>query len=81
VKRINISDQAKADIRAIPQHVAMNILLAIHRLAESGAGQVKMLRGQDGRKRLRVGDHRVMFTEASDSIKVLTVKNRKEAYR
>jgi hypothetical protein len=29
LKRIVFSDQAKADIRAIPQHIAMNILAAI----------------------------------------------------
>ena len=52
MKRIVFADEAKTDIRAIPQHVAMNILTAIHRLAESGAGNVKMLRGKDGEKRL-----------------------------
>ena len=41
MKRIVFSDQAKADIRAIPQHIAMNILTAIQRLAETGAGRVK----------------------------------------
>jgi hypothetical protein len=43
LKRIVISDEAKTDIRTIPQQIAMNILAAIHRLAESGAGNVKML--------------------------------------
>jgi hypothetical protein len=41
LKRIRFSDDAKADIRAIPQHIAMNILTAIHRLAEHGSGNVK----------------------------------------
>ena len=59
----------------------MNILTAIHRLAESGAGRVKMLQGQGGDKRLRVGDHRVRFTEESDLVRIQTVKNRKDAYR
>jgi mRNA-degrading endonuclease RelE of RelBE toxin-antitoxin system len=65
VKRIVFSEQAKADIRAIPQQTAMQILSAIHRLAETGAGQVKTLKGQGGEKRLRVGDFRVRFTEES----------------
>jgi len=30
----------------------MNILTAIHRLAESGAGRVKELKGREGEKRL-----------------------------
>ncbi len=47
MKRIRFSDQAKADIRSIPQPLAMNILVAIHRLAETGAGRVKKLQGID----------------------------------
>ncbi len=65
MKRIVFSEQAKADIRAIPQQTAMQILTAIHRLAETGAGRVKPLQGQGGEKRLRVGDFRVRFTEES----------------
>jgi hypothetical protein len=41
LKRIVFSDDAKADIRAIPQQAAMSILGAIHPLAETGAGRVK----------------------------------------
>jgi len=37
LKKIAFSEQAKADIRAIPQVIAMNILTALHRLAETGA--------------------------------------------
>jgi mRNA-degrading endonuclease RelE of RelBE toxin-antitoxin system len=82
LKKILFSEQAKADIRAIPQHVAMNILAAIHRLAETGSGRIKELKGQQGEKRLRVGDFRVRFTEESgDILRIHTVKNRKDAYR
>jgi mRNA-degrading endonuclease RelE of RelBE toxin-antitoxin system len=82
LKRIVFSEQAQADIRAIPRHIAMNILTAIHRLAESGAGNVKELKGKQSEKRLRVGDHRVRFTEEHpDTLRIHTVKNRKDAYR
>lgn len=90
MKRIVFSEQAKADIRAIPQPIAMNILTAIHRLAETGAGRVKTLQGQSGEKRLRVGDYRVRFTEESEdkqgseseaALHIHAVRNRKEAYR
>jgi mRNA-degrading endonuclease RelE of RelBE toxin-antitoxin system len=82
LKRIVFSDQAKADIRAIPQHIAMNILTAIRRLAETGAGNVKSLQGQDAEKRLRVGDYRVRVTEEHpDTLRIHTVRNRREAYR
>jgi mRNA-degrading endonuclease RelE of RelBE toxin-antitoxin system len=82
LKRIVFSDQARSDIRAIPQHIAMNILTAVQRLAESGAGSVKTLQGQAGEKRLRVGDYRVRFTEEpAGTLRIHTVRNRREAYR
>ncbi len=94
MKQIVFSEQAKADIRAIPQQIAMQILTAIHRLAETGVGRVKTLQGQGGEKRLRVGDFRVRFTEESGEsddaskgqendgiLHIHTVRNRKEAYR
>ena len=63
MKRIQFSDDAKADIRLIPQHLAMNILTAIHQLADTGAGRVKTLQDMDGEKLLSVGDYRVRFTD------------------
>lgn len=82
MKRIIISDEAKADIRAIPQHIAMNILTAIHRLAETGSGRVKALKGKGEDKRLRVGDFRVRYTdEHPDNLHIHAVKHRKDAYR
>ena len=82
MKRIIISDEAKTDIRAISQHIAMNILTAIHRLAESNSGDVKTLKGNAGDKRLRVGDYRVRFTEEHpETLRIHTVRNRKDAYR
>jgi len=94
VKRIVFSERTKEDIRAIPQQTAMQILIAIHRLAESGTGRVKTLQGQSGEKRLRVGDFRVRFTEecaeSGDArhgqqgegiLHIHTVRNRKDAYR
>ena len=72
---------SKADICAIPQHMAINILTAIHRLAEHGTGNLKKLQGSDPPEfRLRVGD-RVRFTEeAKDTLNIHAVKDRKDAY-
>lgn len=82
MKRIVFSDDARENIRAIPQQAAMNILGAIHRLAETGAGRVKALRGSNGELRLRVGDFRVRFSEeGGDTLRIHAVKNRKDAYR
>jgi mRNA-degrading endonuclease RelE of RelBE toxin-antitoxin system len=81
LKRIVFSDEAKSDIRSVPKQIALNILGAIHRMAETGAGDVKMLKGSETDKRLRVGDFRVRFTESRDEIDIHGVKNRKDAYR
>jgi mRNA interferase RelE/StbE len=81
LKRIVFSDDAKSNIRAIPRQTAMSILAAIHRFAESGAGDVKMLKGNEADKRLRVGDFRVRFTETESEIHIEAVRNRKNAYR
>jgi len=83
LKRIVISEEAKADIRAIPQHIALNILTAIHRLAESGAGRVKRLQGiHPPEFRLRVGDWRVFFNlKDENTIEITAVRNRRQAYR
>ena len=90
MKRIVFSEQARADLRAIPQPIAMNILTAIHRLAETDAGRVRTLKGRSGEKRLRVGDYRVRFTEEASAegaaeseaaLHIHSVRNRREAYR
>lgn len=82
MKRIVISEEAKTNIRAIPQHIAMNILTAVHRLAESNSGYVKALQGKPGEKRLRVGDYRIRFSEEHpDTLRIHTILHRKDAYR
>jgi hypothetical protein len=53
LKQIVFSDEAKSDVRAIPQQTAMSILAAIHRLAEGKAGGVKMLSAYDSLKQQR----------------------------
>lgn len=46
MKRIRFEPEVPAQVRAIPQHIAMTILEAIHRYAETGAGRVKPLSGE-----------------------------------
>ncbi len=82
MKKIQFEPEVPAQIRAIPQHMAMTILEAIHRYAETGAGQVKPLSGEfEGFLRLRVGDHRVFFQETADSLTIHRVRDRRDAYR
>ena len=82
MKKIRFHPNVAAEVRAIEQRVALNILTAIHRYAASGAGRVKPLSGEfEGVLRLRVGNHRVIFEETEDSITVHRIRDRRDAYR
>ncbi len=71
-----------AEIRAIDQTTAMQILAALHRYAETGDGKVKPLSGEfNGLLRLRVGSHRILFDETEDEVIVHRVRDRRDAYR
>ena len=62
MKKISFEPEVPAQVRAIPQHIAMTILKAIHRYSGTGAGRVKPLSGEfEGFLRLRIGNHRVFF--------------------
>jgi len=81
-KRIVWTDQAKADIRGIPQPIAIQILKTFGRYALSGEGSTKQLVDiSPPLIRLRTQDHRVFFRESRDVLKVERVLDRKEAYR
>lgn len=56
--------------------------MAIERFAETGAGNVKKLKGVDPPEyRLRAGDYRVRFELDGETVRILRVRNRREAYR
>jgi mRNA interferase RelE/StbE len=81
-KKIDWTDQAKADLRAIDQSTALRILGIVGRYLATGEGDVKRLQDIEPPEfRLRVGDYRLRFHDLGDSILVLAVKHRREAYR
>ena len=72
---------ARVQLRRVDREVAMRILKALTRYAETGEGDVKALEGRfTGTHRLRVGDWRVRFRRAQGTIHVLAVENRGQAY-
>ena len=82
MKKILFEPNVPAEIRAIDQRTAMTILQAIHRYADTGAGRVKPLSGEfEGFLRLRVGNHRVFFTETEDAITIHRIGDRRDVYR
>jgi mRNA interferase RelE/StbE len=81
-KKIVWSDQAKADLRAIEQGTALRILHALARAILTGDGDVKRLQGiQPPEFRLRVGDYRIRFRDFENTVEIISVKHRREAYR
>jgi mRNA interferase RelE/StbE len=71
-----------AELRKIERDMAMRILLALTRYAETGEGDIKALEGGfKGTYRLRVGDWRVRFRRLQGgAIYVIAVRNRGDAY-
>jgi mRNA-degrading endonuclease RelE of RelBE toxin-antitoxin system len=82
-RRVIFSDEARADIRAIDRDPALRLLEALARFLETDAGDVKQLHGFDPPQyRLRIGDWRIIFRKSgADTIDVVRVRNRREAYR
>ena len=82
MKKIRFRPNVQAEVRAIEQKAALNILRAIHQYAKTAKGRVKPLLGEfEGLLRLRVGNHRVFFDETEDTITIHRVRDRKESYR
>jgi len=82
VKQIEWSPESLEDMGALEKRNARQIKVAVERFAEHGTGNVKKLQGIDPPEfRLRVGDFRVRFQVAGDTLVILRVLNRKDAYR
>ena len=81
-KKIAWIERAKANLRAVDQQTVLRILHALAHFAATGQGDAKQLQDvQPPEFRLRIGDYRVRYYDQSDSIEILTVKHRRDAYR
>jgi mRNA-degrading endonuclease RelE of RelBE toxin-antitoxin system len=82
VKEVEWTETALDDMAALDKGIARRVKQAVERFADTGAGNVKRLQGIDPPEyRLRVGDYRVRFHLADETVHVLRVRNRREAYR
>ena len=79
---IEWSDEALDEMAALDKGIARRVKQAIERFATTGAGNIKRLQGiHPPEFRLRVGDWRVRFHQDASTLRVLRVRNRREAYR
>jgi mRNA interferase RelE/StbE len=79
--RLEISDEALAQLRALPKDLRQRVGQRLDALQTDLQGDVRKLAGIGGRYRLRIGSFRVLFTLERDLIFVHFVKDRKDAYR
>jgi mRNA interferase RelE/StbE len=78
---MEIKDEAKARLKALPEDLRREIGYRLHRLQQDFSGDVKKLEGSKNEYRLRVGDHRVLFELIGKRIVVYTLGPRKDIYR
>ena len=82
MREIEWTESALEDVATLDKGTARRVKQAVERFADTGAGNVKRLQGLDPPEyRLRVGDYRVRFYQGGETIQVLRVRNRREAYR
>ena len=83
MKKLVLTDQAKADLAGLDRATRLRIAAALQRLVQTNVGNIKKLQGiEPPEYRLRVGDYRVRFSYPdADTVRVNRVQNRKEAYR
>jgi len=82
VREIEWTEAALEDMAGLDRGIARRVKQVVERFAETGSGNVKRLQGVDPPEyRLRVGDYRVRFHQEGETIRILQVRNRREAYR
>lgn len=81
-RKIGWTDRARADLRAIDRHTFLRILHGLARFVKTEEGDVRRLQDSEPPEfRLRAGDYRIRFLDRGESIEILAVKHRSEAYR
>ena len=82
MREVEWTETALEDMAALDKGIARRVKQAVERFADTGADNVKRLQGIDPPEyRLRVGDYRVRFHMNDETVQVLRVRNRREAYR
>jgi len=80
---VQITNRARGDLRNLDRQAATAIVQALNHYAQTGEGDVKALHGPlAGTLRLRIGPWRARFDRpAPDTIRVLRIEKRGDAYR
>jgi mRNA interferase RelE/StbE len=78
--RLEIKEEARQQLRALPKEQRRNIGRRLDALQRDFSGDVKKLTAKTHEYRLRMGSLRALFTLEGDLISMYAVKDRKKAY-
>ena len=78
--KLFISQEAREQIRDLPEELRRNVGYRLHLLQNDFTGDIKKLEGQRNHYRLRLGGHRILFRLNANNIEVYAVKQRRDAY-
>ena len=78
--RLEISEKAREQLRALPKEQRRLIGQRLEALCEGFQGDIRKLAVAKNRYRLRVGSFRVLFLLQGERVDVYAVRDRKEAY-
>ena len=83
MKKLVLTDRAKADLDALDRATRLRVVAALQRLVLTSAGNIKKLQGIDPPEfRLRTGEWRIRFSRPDAvTVRVNRIQNRKDAYR
>jgi mRNA interferase RelE/StbE len=85
VYQLKIKRSAQKEIDSIPEHYQDNIISSILSLKNdpSPFPQSKKLKGEEDKRRLTVGDYRVVYSidERQKIVSIFRVRHRKDVYR
>ncbi|MGO8732153.1 MAG: type II toxin-antitoxin system RelE family toxin [Terriglobia bacterium] len=82
VLTIEWSEGARADVRCLDKPAARRVFDTLLRFARTGEGDIRQLKGRlAGKLRLRSGDYRLIISQSGDTLRILSVRHRREAYR
>ena len=80
--RVIIEESAYRDLRRIDTHTVKTILLKLKELENYPmTPNVKKLKKHYPPMRYRIGSYRVLFEIVEDTLRVINIKHRKEAYK
>jgi mRNA interferase RelE/StbE len=84
IYQIRFAPRAERDFKSLSHQIQSRVEKKIQNLAENPfPSGVKKLIGEENLYRIRVGDHRIVYTIESGKLIVLivTIKHRREVYR